>query len=260
MASVPPRTERRRARPGSLERPVNGRLYRGTWLLVGLPLLVAAFSVARPTPRPRAFLPEFDGQATKQLAGDLATEHPNRFPGALGPAQWFREQLQPYGLPVRSEHFSAVIPGRGRVQMQNLVAEAVGRSPRTIVVMAHRDNDGRGPGANDNASGTAMLIQLARAYGAPPGFPSGRLHPNHTILFLSTDGGAFGGLGAAWFAAHSPLRHDVAAVVNLDSVGGAGRIRVEIEGDTPRTPSGKFLETVAARVATQTGRGPERPS
>ncbi len=259
MASVPPRTERRRARPGSVERPVNGRLYRGTWLLVGLPLLVAAFSVARPTPLPRAFLPEFDGQATKQLAEELATEKPNRFPGAFGPAQWFREQLQSYGLPVRSERFSAVIPGRGRVHMQNLVAEAVGRSPRTIVVMAHRDNDGRGQGANDNASGTAMLIQLARAYGAPPGFPSGQLHPNHTILFLSTDGGSFGGLGAAWFAAHSPLRHDVAAVINLDSVGGGSRIRVEIGGDTPRTPSGTLLETVAARVAAETGRRPARP-
>ena len=48
MAAVPPHPERRRARPGSVARPVNGRLYRGTWLLVGLPLLVLAFSVARP--------------------------------------------------------------------------------------------------------------------------------------------------------------------------------------------------------------------
>jgi peptidase M28-like protein len=259
MASVPPRTERRRARPGSLERPVNGRLYRGTWLLVGLPLLVAAFSVARPTPLPRAFLPEFDGQATKQLAADLADKRPNRYPGALAPADWFREHVQPYGLPVRTESFSAVIPGRGRIQLQNLVAEAVGRSPGTIVVMAHRDNDGQGPGANDNASGTAMLVQLARAYGTPAGFPAGRLQPNHTILFLSTDGGAFGGLGATWFVNHSPERHDVVAVVNLDSVGGSGRIRVEITGDTPRTPSGTYLETVAARVAAQTGRSPARP-
>jgi peptidase M28-like protein len=258
MASVPPRTERRRARPGSVERPVNGRLYRGTWLLVGLPLLLAAFSVARPTALPRAFLPDFDGPATKRLAVDLATDRPNRYPGALLAADWFREQLQPY-LPVRAERFSAVIPGRGRVEMQNLVAEAVGRSPGTIVVMAHRDNDGRGPGANDNASGTAMLIQLARTYGSPPGFPSGRLQPNHTILFLSTDGGAFGGLGAAWFASHSPERHDVVAVINLDSVGGSGRIRVDFAGDTPRTPSGTYLETVAARIAAQTGRRPARP-
>src|SRR5919198_1522568 len=260
MATVPPARARRRPRPGSLERPVNGRLYRGTWLLVGLPLLVAAFSVARPKDLPRSFLPAFDGATTKRLASELATQYPNRYPGSLAAADWVRSQLEPYGLPVRVERFSAVIPGRGRVRMQNLVAEAVGRSPHTIVVMAHRDNDGRSPGANDNASGTAMLIQLARAYASPPGVTTAPLHPNHTIIFLSTDGGAFGGLGAAWFAAHSPLRHDVAAVINLDAVGGSGRIRVEIAGDTPRTPSGRFLETVAARVAAQIGRGPARPS
>src|SRR6266567_5314215 len=261
MASVPPRTERRRARPGSLQRPVNGRLYRGTWLLVGLPLLVAAFSVARPTPLPRAFLPAFDGEATLTLAKDLA-ERPYRQPGssgAIGAAGWFRDQLAPYGLPIRTERFSAVIPGRGKVELQNLVAEAVGRSARTIVVMAHRDNDGRGPGANDNASGTAMLIQLARAYGLPPGRPSAQLRPNHTILFVSTDGGAYGGVGAAWFAAHSPFRGDVAGVINLDSVGGNGRVRVEFSGDTPREPSGIFLQTIAARIAAQTGRAPARP-
>src|ERR671937_1537439 len=260
MSSIPSRTERRRARPGSVERPVNGRLYRGTWMLVGLPLLVAAFSVARPTPLPRAFLPAFDGQATKQLASELVTDYPNRFPGSLGAADWFRDQLTPYGLPVGTERFSAVIPGHGRVQMQNLVAEAIGRSPGTIVVMAHRDNDGTSPGANDNASGTAALVELARAYGSPPGLPSGALRPNHTILFLSTDGGAFGGLGAAWFAAHSPLRHDVAGVINLDAVGGSGRIRVDIAGDTPRTPSGTLVETAAARVAAQIGRSPARPT
>jgi len=260
MATVPPRTERRRARPGSVERPINGRLYRGTWLLVGLPLLLAAFSVARPAPLPRAFLPEFDGKATKDLARDLVTLHANRVPGSLGAADWFRDQIRPYGLPVTTERFSAVIPGRGRVQMQNLVAEAVGKSPRTIVVMAHRDNDGTGQGANDNASGTAMLIQLARAYGTPPGLPAGALQPNHTLLFVSTDGGAFGGLGAAWFAAHSPLRHDVGAVINLDSVGGPGRIRLELGGDTPRTPSGTLVETAATRIAAQIGRRPARPS
>jgi hypothetical protein len=258
MATVPPRTERRRVRPGSLERPVNGRLYRGTWLLVGLPLLVAAFSVSRPAPLPRAFLPSFDGQATKTLAKNLA-DIPYRLPGDLQSADWFREQLTPYGFQVHSEHFSAVIPGRGRVQMQNLYAEAVGRSPGTIVVMAHRDNTGRGPGANDNASGTAMLVQLARAYGAPSGVSAAQLRPNHTIVFLSTDGGAFGGQGAAWFAEHSALRDDVAAVINLDSVGGNGPIRVEFNGDTPRTPSGVFLQTITARIAAQVGHGPARP-
>jgi hypothetical protein len=52
----------------------------------------------------------------------------------------------------------------------------------------------------------------------------------------------------------------VGAVINLDSVGGSGRVRVEIAGDTPRAPSGTLLETTAARLAAQTGRAPARPS
>src|SRR2546423_14541905 len=121
MASVPPRTERRRARPGSLLRPVNGRLYRGTWLLVGLPLLVAAFSVARPSPLPRAFLPAFDGQATEQLATDLVENRdPNRSPGRLDAADVVLRQLAPYGLPARTQRLRAAVPGRGRGGMRNL--------------------------------------------------------------------------------------------------------------------------------------------
>src|SRR5439155_19466958 len=151
------------------------------------------------------------------LAKDLAGR-PYRQPGssgAIGAAGWFRDQLAPYGLPIRTERFSAVIPGRGKVELQNLVAEAVGRSPRTIVVMAHRDNDGRGPGANDNASGTAMLIQLARAYGVPPGRPAAQLRPNHTILFVSTDGAAYGRGRPPRVAAHSPVRNDGRGVLRL---------------------------------------------
>lgn len=256
MAAVPPPPARRRPRPGSLERPVNAKLYRGTWLLVGLPLLIAAFSVARPAPLPAPEqLSALDGGALVALAGDLAGSNSNRYPGTLGArnaTQWFRDQLRPYGLQIRSEPFSAVVPRIGRLQFENLLAVAPGRTPQTIVVMAHRDNDGTGPGANDNASGTAALVELARAYSV--------LTPAHTLVFLSTDGGAFGGLGAAEFLAHAPERHNVVAVINLDAIGGPGRPRLQIGGDTPRTTSGTLLETTAARIAKQTGRGPSRPS
>jgi hypothetical protein len=75
MAALPPRPARRRPRLGSLERPVSGRLYRGTWLLVGIPLLIAAFSVrkAEPLPAPQPALPAaFDRVAAQQLAEQLA--------------------------------------------------------------------------------------------------------------------------------------------------------------------------------------------
>src|SRR5205085_584583 len=143
MAAVPPRPERRRPRPGSLERPVYGRLYRGTWLIVGLPLLVLAFSVTPPKVLPASLLPPtFDAPAAASLANDLSVSYPDRFPGSVGALQaasWLHDQLAPYGLETRAEPFTAVVPGLGRLRLRNLVVRIPGKSPQTILVMAHRD-------------------------------------------------------------------------------------------------------------------------
>jgi hypothetical protein len=262
VAAVPPTPERRRARPGSVARPVNGRLYRGTWLLVGLPLLVLAFSVARPPAlQPPNLPPAFDRSDALTLATELATGFPDRAPGtpgAVGAERWFSGQLTPYGYAVRREQFTAAIPGRGSARLVNLLVEKRGLSHKTIVVLAHRDDDGSGPGANDNASGTAALIELARAY-APAG-GAAQLRLPYSLLFLSTDGGAFGGIGAAEFAARAPERQDVIAVVDLDAIGGNGQPRLELAGDTARSPAAGLVETVRARLAAETGADPGRPS
>src|SRR5438552_3138754 len=254
MAAVPPRPARRRPRRGSAERPVNAQLYRGTWLIVGLPLLLLLFSVARPAPLPPPTLPpSFDRAVATDLAAELAGSFPDRAPGspgATGAARWVAEQLQPYGLPATSDAFSATIPGRGRVRLTNLVTTVIGKSSQAIVVMAHRDDVGLGPGAVDNASGTAALIELARLYGSTSaGGPTVR--PAHTLVFLSTDGGAFGGLGAAHFAATWPFREQVVAVINLDSIAGPGRPRIQLAGDTARSPAGSLVATAAARIAAE---------
>ena len=113
MAALPPRPPRRRARPGSLERPVNGRLYRGTWLIVGIPLLIAAFSVrkAEPLPTPQPVLPaSFDRAGAVALASELAETYPDRTPGtpeAAKAARWFADQVAPYGLKAVSDRFRA---------------------------------------------------------------------------------------------------------------------------------------------------------
>ena len=52
MTATPRPVRRRRPRRGSLERPVNGRLYRSAFLVLSLPLLILAFSVTRPAPLP----------------------------------------------------------------------------------------------------------------------------------------------------------------------------------------------------------------
>ncbi len=264
MAAPGPPPTRRRPRRGSLERPVSGRVYRGTWLLIALPLLVAAFSVARPAPLARPALPPaFDEAAAASLAQELADRYPDRAPGstgALGAASWVRDQLRTYGLPVETDTWETTIPGIGRRTLRNLTTIVSGppQSSDTIVVMAHRDDSGAGPGANDNASGTGALIELARAYATPVGAPAAA--PAHRIVFLSTDGGAFGSLGAERFVETSPYRHDVVAVVNLDAVAGPDAPRIEIAGDTPRSPASTLLRTAAVRLSDQTGSAPRRPS
>lgn len=251
---------RRRPRRGSLERPVNGRLYRSALFVTALPLLILAFSVTRPGALSAPSLPpSFDGAATQALAAELAQEVPARQPGTPGAsqaAQWLRDQLRPYGLPVRTDTWHASVVGLGNVRLQNIWAVAAGQSPSAIVVMAHRDDTGIGPGANDDASGTAALVELAREYasvGAPASQP---VRSAHTIVFLSTDGGAYGGLGAARFAAHPPF--PIVAVVNLDAIGGHGPPRIVITGDRPRSPAAALVETAAHRVLEQTGVHPRR--
>jgi len=61
---------------------VSGRLYRGTWLLVGIPLLIAAFSVrkAEPLPAPQPALPaSFDQAGAMELATERSHKVPERY-------------------------------------------------------------------------------------------------------------------------------------------------------------------------------------
>ena len=264
MTAAPPAPERRRSRPGSLERPINGRLYRATWLLVGLPLLLLAFGVARPPALHslKNLPPAFDASQAAAIARDLAANYPDRRPGtpdARGAAAWYRQQLGPYGFKVRSEPFTATINGR-RTRLVNLVTakQGIGISPPEIIVMAHRDDSGTGNGLNDNASGTAALIELARSYA--PTAAAQRVKVPYTLVFLSTDGAVDGARGAARFAAEQQGHAKILGVVNLDSVGGRGRPRLVFGANTSRSPAPGLLETLRAALAHRGNAEPARPS
>jgi hypothetical protein len=258
-----PAHERRPSRPGSLERPVNARLYRGTWLLVGLPLMLLAFSVIRPAALQLPNLPPaFDKQTAASLATDLASNYPDRLPGtpgARGAASWFRRSLEPYGFAVRAERFTATIRGR-RTPLVNLVAQKTGSgvSPPEIVVMAHRDDSGDNNGLNDNASGTAALVELARSYA--PTAAAQRVSLPYSLVFVSTDGADEGARGAAHYAAEVQGRQNILAVVNLDSIGGRGSPRLVFGGNTARSPAPGLVETMRAALAQEGGGDPRRPS
>src|SRR4051812_6730557 len=222
--SLPPVRRRRRPRRGSLERPVDGRLYRGAFLFLTLPLLLAAFTIRQPVALPAPTLPPtFDVKATAALAANLANEYPDRTPGSAGAAgavSWFRTELARYGLQTRVAAWEETVTGLGTVRLRNEWAVVRGTSPEVIVIMAHRDNTGVSPGADDNASGTAALVELARPFARTTLPVQGIVESAHTLVFLSTDGGSFGGLGAARFAQVSPFRDRIVAVMNLDAIAG----------------------------------------
>lgn len=89
-----------------------------------------------------------------------------------------------------------------------------------LVFTAHYDHLGRMgnrtyfPGANDNASGTAMLLDLARDYSRPGN------QPKYSMIFVACTGEEAGLLGSKYLASHPvfPLA-SVRFLMNLDMVG-----------------------------------------
>ncbi|MEO8289432.1 MAG: M28 family peptidase [Gaiellaceae bacterium] len=255
--------DRRRPRRGSLERPVSGRIYRAAWLVVAVPLLVAAFSIGRPVALQQPRLPpSFDKTTAVQFAAEFATKFPDRRPGssnARGATEWVAARFRDYKFTVARQEFTADVPGIGTARFVNLIATApvradanVARSQQTIVVIAHRDNPGGSPGANNDASGTGALLELAR--------DTGSAALSHTLVFVSTDGDVYGSLGSAEFARNSGFGDRLAAVINLDSIGGQGPPRLEFAGETPRTPAATLVATAEASVQAQAETTPRRAS
>ena len=226
-------------------------------------LLAVAFTVgeAEPLAAPR-LEPSFDQTTAVALTTELARQFPDRAPGSAGAAKatdWVAARFGEMQLTPHRDAFDADLPGLGRRSLVNLVAVVPGRSPATILTVAHRDNSGTNPGANDNASGTGALLELARN--------AQLTRPAHTLVFLSTDGGAFGVTGAARFA-ESPqvLRRligtaaSVVAVVSLDAIASGEAPRLLFAGDAARSPAPTLVATADESVTGQLEETPRRPS
>ncbi|MCS7155703.1 MAG: M28 family metallopeptidase [Bacteroidota bacterium] len=118
-----------------------------------------------------------------------------------------------------------------RVRSRNVIAKLTGskRPEEYVLYVAHWDHLGRDTtlqgdqifnGAVDNASGTAGLLELARA------FARLRHRPERTVLFLAVTAEEQGLLGSAYYAENPlyPLAQTV-AVLNLDGMNVYGRTR-----------------------------------
>ncbi|HRD51912.1 MAG TPA: M28 family peptidase [Flavobacteriales bacterium] len=103
---------------------------------------------------------------------------------------------------------------------RNVLGMVKGKSKKWVVIGAHYDHLGRMgadalfPGANDNASGTAMLLSLAEH------FTKRGNAPKHNLLFVAFAGEEAGLIGSEWCAVDRPIdwKH-VSMMINLDILG-----------------------------------------
>jgi hypothetical protein len=151
----------------------------------------------------------------------------------------FRGVQQAIDKDLKSQSF--VFPPNFHVALQvdvrhddktvhNVAGYLPGETDEYIIIGAHYDHLGLGeqfslapslvgtihPGADDNASGTAGVIELAHWFGGQPRMKRG-------IVFMTFAGEELGLLGSSFYVNHPALPNDKAvAMINMDMI---GRIR-----------------------------------
>jgi Zn-dependent M28 family amino/carboxypeptidase len=144
-------------------------------------------------------------------------------------AQAARRGFKPVPLGLRAS--TSVRNLKRSAVSSNVVGVLPGskRPGEYVLYTAHWDHLGRAlafagdaifNGAVDNATGTAMLMELARAYGAAGSAPE------RSVVFVAFTGEEFGLLGSEYFAANPPYPlARVAGGINIDAPAPKGRTR-----------------------------------
>ena len=146
-----------------------------------------------------------------------------------------QEQLNKAPSPqaTRTEHY-AVLQWTTTIEqgiLANVIGMITGTGTDTVIIGAHRDHFGRPggvlfPGADDNASGTAVILEVARVLRKVDA------RPKRTILFISFSGEERDMLGSHLYTSQPvvPLT-STKAMINIDHAGvGNGRLTVGITG------------------------------
>jgi len=135
-------------------------------------------------------------------------------------------ELRALGLEVQTQetvgaeagHLSGAAAGATLAQVRNVVARLPGTDPTgRVFLVAHYDSVQVGPGGNDDAAGTAALLEVARALTAGPA-------PRNDIVFVLTDAEEACLCGAQAFAAEHPLAAEGGVVLNLEARGSTGPV------------------------------------
>jgi hypothetical protein len=134
--------------------------------------------------------------------------------GGVKAGEYLIDQFRRLKLdPLFKGEFVQTIPGKdpATVQGRNVGAMLRGSDPalrdQWVIVAAHFDHlgvrNGRlYPGADDNASGVAMMLEVARSV------VEGGARPKRSMMFIGFDLEEAGLFGSRYFVAHSPIPLD----------------------------------------------------
>ncbi len=95
----------------------------------------------------------------RKLAGEIGERNLSHYPALDAAARFIEHSFSAAGLPSRRDTYEL----RGRA-CHNIEAEIPGASGDVVVIGAHYDSVFGCPGANDNASGVAAMLALARRF------------------------------------------------------------------------------------------------
>lgn len=134
---------------------------------------------------------------------------------------------------------------------QNVLGVIPGTDPElgheVVVVSAHYDHMGTGlmgeiyAGADDDASGTAVMMEIAKV------MASGRFAPKRTVLFAAWDAEEQGLIGSEYYVWEDPKYpvDETVAVLQLDMVGVGDRSGVNVYGGEELP---EFFDQIAANA------------
>jgi Zn-dependent M28 family amino/carboxypeptidase len=99
------------------------------------------------------------------LASDIGERNVWRYAALRRTADYIEAELRGYGYSTSRQTYEV-----SRLPVDNIEATLPGSSPAAgvVVVGAHYDTVGECPGANDNGTGVAALLELARRFAGSP--------------------------------------------------------------------------------------------
>lgn len=168
---------------------------------------------------------QFDAKNAHALMTKLSTSFPNRLPWREERRQagkWIEEQFRSYGYTPKDMTFSEVIGGVRYTDLRNIYAEKRGteKPDEIVLVLGHYDTtDTTIEGAMDDASGVAVMLELARIFSKIP--------TKRTLVFLATDSEEFGAFwGATQFAKYYERKDQIIGAASFDFVANHNQVRI----------------------------------